>query len=183
MQVAAIILAAGSSTRFGSPKQVARIGERTMFECVVDVARRTNLRPILAVVPPGLAVPADVVPVVNGEPAAGISRSLRMGLAAVPAEVGVALILLGDQPTMTVDAVRAVVDAELGGRSVAAATANGRIAPPVLLTRAAFGLATDLAGDHGLAPALAALDRDVVRVEVSVHPPDVDTPDDLRSLR
>ena len=101
MQVAAIILAAGAATRFGSPKQLARIGERTMLESVVDLARRTELRPILVVVPPGLAVPADVVPVVNGEPAAGLSRSLRMGLAAVPAEVGAAVILLGDQPTMT----------------------------------------------------------------------------------
>src|SRR5688572_247553 len=80
-RVAAIILAAGASTRFGSPKQLARVGERTMLDAVVELASAAGLQPIMAVVPPGIAVPPEAVPVLNDRPHEGLSRSLRLGIA------------------------------------------------------------------------------------------------------
>ena len=62
MQVAAVILAAGASTRFGSPKHEVRIGGRTMLEHVTDAARAAGLTPLVAVVPPDREVPGDVMP-------------------------------------------------------------------------------------------------------------------------
>src|SRR5688500_7163862 len=111
MQVAAVILAAGASTRFGSPKQLARVGSGTMLAAVSALAHEAGLRPVIAVVPAGTAVPADVVPDINTDPAAGLSRSLRMGLAAVPAELSAAVVLLGDQPTLPVSAIRSLLAA------------------------------------------------------------------------
>ena len=102
MRIAAVILAAGASTRFGSPKQLARIGDRTMLGSVIDTAREANLAPILVVVSPGIPLPPDVVPIVNAQPEAGLSRSLRMGIAALSPDVDAAVILLGDQPTLPV---------------------------------------------------------------------------------
>jgi molybdenum cofactor cytidylyltransferase len=183
MQTAAVILAAGASTRFGSPKQLAQIGDRTMLAWVIDVAREAGLAPIIAVVPPGIAVPPDVVPVVNTDPAAGLSRSLSLGVAAVPPDVDAAVILLGDQPTLSVDAVRTVVRAAGGDRPVVAARADGRFGPPVLLSRDAFGLAHEASGDEGLRTMLADHPELVTPVDVGEHAPDVDVPADLERPR
>ena len=182
MQVAAVILAAGASTRFGSPKQLARIGDVTLLEAVARVAHEAGLHPIIAVVPPGFAVPADVVPELNGAPQEGMSRSLQLGLAAVPIEADAAVILLGDQPTVGVSSVRGLIAAARGDRPVVAARADGRIGPPVLVMRDWFTLADEARGDEGLRSILAEHAELVTAVEVDAHPPDVDTPADLAAL-
>ena len=182
MRIAALILAAGASRRFGSPKQLARIGDRTMLATVIDVARRAGLAPILAVVPPGIGVAPDVVPVANDQPSAGMSRSLRMGLAAIPADVEAAVILLGDQPTLPVETIRALLGAARSDRPVTAVRAEGRIGPPILIRRDAFGLAQEAIGDEGLRSILTDHPELVTAVELQAHLPDVDTPADLERL-
>ena len=182
MQIAAVILAAGASSRFGSPKQLAAVGERTMLEAVTATAHQAGLDPVIAVVPQGLAVPADVVPEVNDNPGAGMSRSLRLGLAAVPAEVQAAVILLGDQPTLPPASIRRLLEAAAPNRPVIAASAGGRIGPPVLLLREAFSLAEEARGDEGLRAILARRPDLVTAVDVGQHAPDVDTPADLERL-
>jgi len=182
MRIAAVILAAGASSRFGSPKQQALLGDRTMLASVVDRAKEAGLDPVFAVVPPGIAVPPDVVPVINDAPGDGVSRSLKLGIAALPTDVDAGVILLGDQPTLAVETVRAVLHAMSPERLVIAARADGQLAPPVLLMRDAFGLVEDASGDVGLAPILAAHPELVTPVEVGEHAPDVDRPADLERL-
>lgn len=181
MQIAAVILAAGASTRYGSPKQAARIGERTMLEAVVAVADAAGLHPVIAVVPSSVAVPRNALSVTNDDPAAGMSQSLRLGLAAVPPDADAAVILLGDQPTVDPSVIGRLLSDE-GARPVVAAHAEGRIGPPVLIRRAAFWLADETVGDTGLAAVLARHPDLVSSVEVGEHPPDVDTPKDLERL-
>ena len=181
MRTAAVILAAGASTRFGSPKQDVRIGGRTMIEIIAANARDAGLGPVIAVVPPGLAVPADVVPAINADPAAGISHSVRLGLGAVPAELDAAVILLGDEPMVPRDAILAVLAAAGPGTGVVASASGDRLGPPVLLSRERFGLATDASGDEGLGPLLQRL-LDLVSVPLAQPPVDVDTMDDLAAL-
>ncbi len=182
MKVAAVILAAGASTRFGSPKQRARIGGRTLVERAVDTAREAGLDPIIVVLPPGIEAPAAVERVLNDDPAAGQSRSLRLGLAVLGAEVDSAVILLADQPTLSVDTLQAILTEPDGGRPIVAASANGRLGPPVLLRRDAYGLADGATGDEGLRSVLAARPELVTHVEVGAHALDVDTQEDLEQL-
>jgi molybdenum cofactor cytidylyltransferase len=181
MQTAAVILAAGASTRYGSPKQAARIGERTMLEAVVAVANGAGLHPVIAVVPSGVAVPGHVLSAVNDDPGAGMSRSLRLGLAAVPTEADGAVILLGDQPTLDPSVIRRLL-ANGGGRPVVAAHAEGHIGPPVLIRREAFWLADDATGDDGLRKVLAGHPELVTLIPVTTHALDIDTPADLERL-
>lgn len=181
MQTAAVILAAGASTRYGSPKQAARFGERTMLEAVVAVADAAGLRPVMAVVPSGVTVPRNVVSVINDDPGAGMSLSLRLGLAAVPPDADAAVILLGDQPTLDPSVIARLLGDE-GVRPVVAADAEGRIGPPVLIRRAAFWLADDATGDDGLRNVLASHPELVTMVPVPAHAPDIDTPADLERL-
>src|SRR5205814_2314488 len=105
--VAAIILAAGKSSRFGGPKQLAILGHRTLLERTLDIVRRSSeIEQIILV----LGHSADEIihrintggakVVINAHYARGLSSSLRAGLqAAVPdSEIQAVLIVLADQP-------------------------------------------------------------------------------------
>ncbi|MCA1587557.1 MAG: nucleotidyltransferase family protein [Chloroflexi bacterium] len=182
MGTAAVILAAGASTRFGSPKQVARFGQGTMLDRVVAVASTSGLAPIVVVVPSWLEPPTSATAVVNDQPDEGLSRSVRLGIDAVPADVDAAVILLGDQPMVSPSWINRLRANASGDRPVVAMQAEGRIGPPVLLRRKAFHLATEMSGDAGLAPVLARHPELVAHIDVAAHAPDVDTPEDLDRL-
>ena len=182
-RAAAVVLAAGASRRFGSPKQLATLGGVTMLERVVEAARGSRLAPIVVVLPPDLDAPAGTVAIVNRHPEHGLARSLQLGFAAVPAHALAAVVLLGDQPTVTpaeIDALLSHRDAE---RPVVATRAEGRIGPPLLLRRAGFSLVGEARGDSGLAPVLARHGDLVAYVDSRAHLPDVDSPPDLEALR
>ena len=179
MQTAAVILAAGASTRFGSPKQLAAFDGGTMLDAVIALARRSGLGPIVVVAPSGVPLPPDAARVPNHEPELGLSHSLRLGLAAVP-DGARAMILLGDQPTVRAGHLRrlaAAPDAE-----IVATEAGGVLAPPIRLAPTAFGLADRLEGDTGLRDVLRAMADAVATVSVARHAPDVDRPSDLDGL-
>ncbi|MGZ8480993.1 MAG: nucleotidyltransferase family protein [Candidatus Limnocylindria bacterium] len=183
MRVAGVILAAGASRRYGSPKQLATVGERTMLERVAEIALAAGLAPIVAVVPPAIRAPGGTLPVINDRPDEGISRSLRLGIEALPEDVEAAVVLLGDQPTVSASWVAALLEEALGERPVVAVRAEGRIGPPVLLRRDAFHLVDETSGDAGLGPILARHPHLVTHLDVTAHAPDVDTPADLARLR
>jgi len=179
-RVAAVVLAAGDSLRFGSPKQLAAFDGGTMLDAVVRSARRAGLDPVIVVAATALPLPEDVVRVANDDPSAGMSRSLRLGLGAVPREAA-AVILLGDQPTVTPAHLARLLGAR-GSTAMVATAAGGILAPPALLEPAAFELAQDVQGDRGLRDILRAHPKAVAAVEVARHLPDVDEPSDLEAL-
>ncbi len=183
--IAAVVLAAGRSRRFGSAKQLALLEGRTILEHVLERARTSGLRPVVAVVPIWLSRPAsagtDLVWVRNPYPERGMSHSLRLGLGAVPARSPAALILLGDQPTVDPATISAVIAAR-GASPVVAAFAEGHVAPPVLVERSAFPLADGLRGDAGLRSLVDARPELVTLVPVSRHAADVDRAADLGAL-
>ncbi len=184
-RVAAVVLAAGESRRFGGRKQLAMFEGRTLLEHVLETAHAAGLQPVVAVVPVWLTRPAsasrDLVWVRNGSPQLGMSRSLRLGLEALPKEIDAAMILLGDQPGVTDATIQAVLAAR-GRSGLVAAHAAGRVAPPVLIESTRFELARRVSGDIGLRDILAAHRDDVTAVEIGAHAPDIDTPDDLQRI-
>jgi molybdenum cofactor cytidylyltransferase len=186
-QVAAVVLAAGESRRFGGRKQLAKLDGRTLLEHVLGLALAAGLYPIVAVVPAWLPRPItrDDPPlrwILNPHPERGMSHSLRLGFAALPATSEAALILLGDQPTLALETVRALCAAR-GRKPIVAARAAGRLSAPVLVERSHFAIVQEPIGDIGLREVLNAHPEWVLAVEVGEHPPDVDTPADLEALR
>ena len=181
MQVAAVILAGGASTRFGAPKRDAPVDGASMLDTVVRVAERAGLDPILVVAPRHARVDAAATLVPNDRPEAGLSRSLQLGLDALTEGAGAAVVLLADQPTVTARLLRRLLAAR-GARPVVAVRGAGRFGPPVLIERKGFELAKGVAGDAGLRDMLRTRPHLVEPVEVLRHPPDVDTPDDLAAL-
>ncbi len=123
--------------------------------------------------------------VTNADPSAGLSSSLRIGVAEVasrdPGAEGV-LILLGDQPLVRPSVLRSLLEAVPipGSAAVAPRYAGGGGANPILLLRSGWPLAAAATGDRGLGPLLR--DAAVTWVDVEGDNPDVDTPADLARL-
>jgi molybdenum cofactor cytidylyltransferase len=185
--VAAVVLAAGESRRFGGPKQLATLGDGTLLEHVLERARRAGLAPIVAVVPVWLTRPASLDDealrwVRNPHPGRGMSHSLRLGFAALPPETSAALILLGDQPTVELDHLAALVGAR-GERPIVATRAAGQTGPPILVERSHFRIVDAPQGDVGLRELLRDHPGWVLAIELAEHPADVDTRGDLERLQ
>jgi len=179
-RVGAVILAAGESRRFGSPKQLAEVDGRTLLDHVSATARASGLDPIVAVVPTWLARPSCgewLRWIANPQPELGMSHSLRIGLKALT-HAKAAVILLGDQPRVAAATIAKLLAAR-GDRPIVAAKAGGVLAPPVLIERSHFEVAKTLRGDQGLRDVLRGSPELVTPVPVAAHAGDIDTPDDL----
>jgi CTP:molybdopterin cytidylyltransferase MocA len=185
-RVAAVILAAGESRRFGRPKQLAMVDGLTLLEHAIATTVVGNLRPVVAVVPVWLSRPARFDGdwlrwIRNPYPERGMSHSLRLGLEALDEEAEAAVILLGDQPRVAPEMIAALLAAR-GEQPIVATEAGGALAPPVLIERSQFALAGTLTGDQGLREVLRRSPELVRAVAVTEHPIDVDTPADLDRL-
>jgi molybdenum cofactor cytidylyltransferase len=181
--VAAVVLAAGATRRYGSPKQLVVVEGRTLLERVIGTAMDADLEPVIVVVPVWLSPPPglDLTRarwIWNAFPERGASLSLRLGLGAVDTTASAALILLGDQPGIPPATIAAVLKAR-GDRPLVAASADGVLAPPVLIERTHFHLADELTGDVGLRDLLRENPDLVTSMPVTAHPVDLDTPADL----
>jgi molybdenum cofactor cytidylyltransferase len=126
----------------------------------------------------------DVRTVRNPDYAGGMAGSLAAGLAALPADVDAAMILLADMPR--VDAghllrLKAAFDPD-EGRAICVPVHKGRRGNPVLLPRALFGEIADLDGDVGARRMLADHAEMVCEVvmEDDAVLADIDTPEDLQ---
>ncbi len=193
MRVVAVVLAAGASSRFGSPKLLADLGGRPVLQRTLDAVAAAGLGDVVVVLGGGAAAVEAAIEwrserrVVNGRPQDGLSSSLRVGLdaAAEDDRAEAVLVILGDQPAVSPGAIRAVVEA---GDASSAPFVQARYAAdgapnPVLVRRAAWAMAAGISGDRGLGPVLAARRELVLEVPVAGANPDVDTPADLAALQ
>lgn len=193
MNAGGLVLAAGSSSRFGSPKALAELDGRPLLQHVLDAAAAAHLQPVIVVL--GESAPAierrirwrTERRVQNPDPARGLSSSLRDGLAdlaAIAPRVD-AVVLLGDQPRTNPAVIRAL--AEAADRTdrpiVAPRYAAGGGSNPVFIRRDAFRIAREAENDRGLGPILIARPELVTWIDVEGSNPDVDTPADLLALQ
>lgn len=192
MRVAAIVLAAGASSRFGSPKLLAALRGRPVLQHTLDAVAAAGLADTVVVLGERReAIEAAVTwhgerRVTNERPQDGLSSSVRVGLdaAAEDPAVDAVLIVLGDQPAIDPGAIRAVLAASEGRDEpfVRARYAADGAPNPVLVRRAAWAMTAGLSGDRGLGPLLAERPDLVLAVDVPGANPDVDTPADLAAL-
>ena len=196
-EVAAIILAAGKASRFRAAagpdgpatKLVATYAGRPLVAHVAAAALASQARPVIVVT--GYAED-DVRHALEGMPvtfvrnpdfADGISTSVRAGIAAVPAQIEAALILLADMPRVSGPLIDSLIDAYVANPTARAVVPmiEGRRGNPVLLSRKVFGAVASLSGDVGAKPLLQAAGKDVIEVPMTDTAAafDVDTPDGL----
>ena len=192
MTVTALVLAAGSASRFGSVKLLAPLDGRPVLQHTLDAVASAGLDDVVVVLGQAAAdVEAAIAwrgerRVVNPSPTDGLASSLRIGIAAASADPAcqAVLVLLGDQPSVRPAVLRSVafVGEVRPEPFVRARYAHDGAPNPVLVKRAAFAEASAMTGDRGLGPLLAAEPTRVHAVDVEGGNPDVDTPADLAAL-
>lgn len=197
-RMAALVLAAGRSTRMGiTNKLVAPIEGLPMVAHAVDAALISQADPVLVVTGhDGDAIrmalgDRPVTLVHNPDFAAGLSSSLKTGLAALPAGLDGVVVCLGDMPFVgahDIDKLIAAYDPD-DGREICIPTHGGRRGNPVLLGARLFPAVMGLHGDVGARTLIALHEAVVCDVPIAdgrdATPgvlTDIDTPEALAAL-
>lgn len=192
LRVAAVVLAAGRSSRMGGAnKLLAELDGKPMVRRVTETVIRAGLDPVVVV----LGHDADAVgQVLEGLPlrftvnpryATGIGSSVGAGIEAIDGEVDGAMVVLGDMPWITAADLRTVVEAFApeDGRGICVPVVSGRRGNPVLWGARHFARLRGLEGDVGGRHLLEEHARDVYGVSVGGDGVlrDIDTPEALES--
>jgi molybdenum cofactor cytidylyltransferase len=190
-RIAAIVLAAGGSTRLGRPKQLLPIGQTPLLQCTLNMVRQTTLEPRILV----LGGYADDIlrsvdtrgydVVLNPNYTSGQSSSLKVGLGALPGDVDAAAVILGDQPLVPpwlLNELAISFDPE-HHIAVRPRWSDGP-GNPVVLGRELFPALRALTGDVGARDVLRANRERIHDVPVPNRPAprDVDTMDDYAAM-
>lgn len=188
--IAAIVLAAGTSSRFGAPKMLAPLAGRPLVRWTVERVLASSVDEVAVVVGPeadavrGALAGLPVRCVVNARYTEGQSTSLQVGLAALDGAARAAVIALGDQPS--VDA--AVIDALIARhrdthQPIVAPRYQGVRGNPVLFDASVFAELDGVRGDRGARDVIAREPARVAWVELDVPMPrGVEVPGDLEAL-
>jgi molybdenum cofactor cytidylyltransferase len=186
--VTGLVLGAGGSSRLGRPKQLLPYRDTTLLGHVVETARACRFNQLVVAIG-GAAdevrarvdlAGADVV--VNDAYGAGCSSSIAAALSTVDLRCDVIVLMLGDQPGVTADAVAALL-AGRGDAPFALCRYDEGRGHPIAFARSTFAELADLHGDKGVWRLLGQRAEEVTEVTVPGQIPlDVDTPEDYRAV-
>lgn len=182
----AIVLAAGASTRFGSPKQCARLGGETLIRRaiaaatgVVGPAIRVVLGAHAADIAATLDLQADQT-AINTHWAEGIASSIRLGIRRLPGDCAGALLLLADQPYVTGTSLGRLINTwRSAPEHIVALSFGAVIGAPCLFPRWCFSELEALQGDQGARGVLAQHPARLLTVNHPEAGIDIDTPQQL----
>src|SRR5215207_2399693 len=186
--VTGLVLGAGGSKRLGRPKQLLPYGEGTLLGHVAGTARSCGFDQTIVAIggsATDVRAGADLAGaevVVNEAYGAGCSSSIAAALAAVDARCDVMVLMLGDQPGVTAETVRALL-AERRDAPLAVCRYDDGRGHPIAFSSRMFAHLADLHGDKGVWRLLDERAGDVAEVAVAGRIPlDVDTSEDYRVL-
>lgn len=186
------ILAAGASTRMGTPKQLLEVGGQPLLVRAVEAALASEAWPVVVVlganaekIRPVLAK-LPVLIAENPAWAEGMAASLRAGVTMLrqfSRALDAAVIALCDQPAFSAEVIaRLVATQRATGRSVVAARYATRNGAPALFTRELFPTLTALTGEEGARALLNGGAEQVAAVELPELALDLDTPADVAAF-
>lgn len=184
-----IILAAGASRRFGSPKQLVRFEGQVLVQRVIAAATELTGAAVSVVLGANAAEIASNLPpgsasiIVNRGWQEGIASSIRAGVARLPGACGGALFMLADQPLVGGDNLRRLAAAwQRQPRSIVASRYGATTGVPAIFPRWCFADLAGLRGDQGARLLIRRYSDHIVRMAMPEAAVDIDYPEDLLDL-
>ncbi|HEX3858258.1 MAG TPA: molybdopterin-binding/glycosyltransferase family 2 protein [Pseudolabrys sp.] len=192
--IAAVILAAGRSTRMGGPnKLLAELGGKPLVRTVTEQVLASKASSVIVVTGHQAAEVEKALAglkvkfVRNPDFAAGLASSVKAGIAAVPDNADGALVCLGDMPLIDARLIDRLIEAFASDRGhlIAVPVSDSRRGNPVLWSRRFFDELMTLDGDIGARNLIAKHAEAVAEVQAEGHGAflDIDTPEALASAR
>ncbi len=189
-RIAAVILAAGGSSRFGSPKQLLAHHGENLVQRAARIAIEARLDPVITVlgayastIERFLAAIPEVVVVINEGWASGQASSLRIGIEqAASNQCDGALILLADQPLIDTASIEKLLEKFDDQHRIVASRYNEVLGAPALFGSEHFDAIAKLEGDHGAGAWIRKHREEVTAVQMDEGRLDIDTEDDLKHL-
>lgn len=192
--VTGLVLGAGGSTRLGRPKQLLAYGDDgdggdgTLLGHIVGVARECGFGQTIVAIGGAAEDVRESVDlagaevVVNETYGEGCSSSIAAALVAVDPRCETLVLMLGDQPGVTVATVATLLDGRGDAPLAVCGYDNGR-GHPIAFRREVFAALADLHGDKGVWRLLDERAKDVAEVPVAGPIPlDVDTAEDYKAV-
>lgn len=191
-RIAAVILAAGLSSRMGTNKLLQEWQGIPLLRWTVEAAVKSDARPVIVVTGneasriekalQGL----DVQLVHNPKYREGLSTSLKAGVQTTPESADGAIVLLGDMPEVDAALINRMIAAfsPPDGRSICVAAHDHKRGNPVLWARSFFPEIATLAGDEGAKRLFTRHEELICEIEAGdAVLRDIDTPEALAALR
>lgn len=190
-RIAALVLAAGRSSRMGGPnKLLAELDGKALVAHVVDAALASRVASVTLVTGhmrdrvAAALTDRRVTFCDNPDFAEGMSTSLKAGLVHVPADTEAVLVLLADMPRITAEMIDILIDAyePQRGASIVVPTFEGKRGNPVLWSRRFFADLARVTGDMGGRQILQGYPEAIAEVELGPEVAlDLDTPEAIRA--
>jgi CTP:molybdopterin cytidylyltransferase MocA len=191
--IAAIIVAAGSSSRLGQPKQLVMIEGEPMLQRAIRFVRAAGASPVFVVLGANRQVIesrvdfADATIIVNDDWAEGMASSIRAGVSTAEKEATDAsglLLMVCDQPRVTTEYLRSLICtfAVQQGQTAIASVYAGARGIPAIFPREAIADLYALRGDTGARRLLAQPPWPVIEMPLEGGEMDIDRPEDLDQL-
>ena len=190
--IAGIILAAGTSSRLGRPKQLLDLHGKPVLQHVIDAAAASQIDDVIVVlghhalaVEAALSLPENARVVINEMYERGQATSLAAGVASTSDDCDAAVLLLGDQPQMTSALIDRVIEEWRQTQAPVVRAIFGREpGHPVLIASTEFHLVEQARGDEGLRSVLERAGARVRELILGKSPlADIDTEDQYERLR
>ncbi|SHO60065.1 nucleotidyltransferase family protein [Algoriphagus zhangzhouensis] len=192
MKTGVLILAAGSSSRLGKPKQLLKFGEETLLSKTIKSAQEAILGPVLVV----LGSQSDLIKstlkidgvkwIVNQNWESGMASSLQVGLKFLeenydPDQV---LVLLSDQPFVSTELIHQLMTKkENSANGIAACSYSDTIGVPAIIEKKYFSELLNLKGDQGAKKVIKHHLDDLVQIPFENGKIDIDTQADWENLQ
>lgn len=187
-KIGCLVMAAGNASRFGDNKLAAEFEGKPLIVRTLDAVPETMFSAVTVVTQypeiEHLAIERGFAAIRNEHPDWGISHTIRLGTEAMRGCDAI-LYLVSDQPKLTRNSVRRVVEAWLADPDrIVGAAHDGKRGNPCIFPQAFFPELMQLREDHGGNTVIKKHPECLVTVEIAkAELTDVDTPEALQKLK